>query len=78
MKLSAREQRKIKSLTYKIVSMIPYILLIVVSAIFISTYGNVDGIAMAIIKVCLSIFNIFAIYIIARKTMDVVRDIRKK
>ena len=78
MNLTTREKRRINLITKKVFSMIPYALLILVSLIFVITYGNTDDIMMKVIKACLLIFNIFAIYMLINKSMDLIKEIRKK
>ncbi len=78
MNLTVKEKRKIESITKRIISMLPYLLLIIVSLIFVSSYGKADDLMMKVIKVCLLIFNIFAIYTLISKVIDLIRDIRKK
>jgi len=76
--LTIKEKRRIESITKKVISMLPYILLIIVSLIFVSSYGDSDDLMMEVIKVCLLIFNIFAIYALINKVIDLIRDIRRK
>ncbi len=78
MNLTTREKRRINSITKKVFGMVPYALLIVVSLIFVMSYGNTDDIMMKVIKSCLLIFNVFAIYMLINKIIDLVREIRKK
>ncbi|GEM_PF-3101038 len=78
MNLTIKEKRRIESITKRVISMLPYLLLIIVSLIFVSSYGDTDDLMMKVIKVCLLIFNIFAIYALINKIIDLVRDIRKK
>ena len=78
MNLTIKEKRRIESITKRVISMLPYLLLIIVSLIFVSSYGETDDLMMKVIKVCLLIFNIFAIYALINKIIDLVRDIRKK
>ena len=78
MNLTIKEKRRIESITKKVISMLPYVLLIIVSLIFVISYGDTDDIMMKVIKVCLLIFNIFAIYALINKIIDLIRDIRRK
>lgn len=78
MNLTIKEKRRIESITKRVISMLPYLLLIIVSLIFVSSYGDTDDLMMKVIKVCLLIFNIFAIYALINKIIDLVREIRKK
>lgn len=78
MNLTIKEKRRIESLTKKVIAMLPYALLIIVSLIFVISYGDTDGIMMKIIKVCLLIFNVFAVYTLIHKIIEFIRDIRKK
>ncbi len=78
MNLTIKEKRRIELITKRVISMLPYLLLIIVSLIFVSSYGDTDDLMMKVIKVCLLIFNIFAIYALINKIIDLVREIRKK
>lgn len=78
MNLTIKEKRRIESITKRVISMLPYLLLIIVSLIFVSSYGDTDDLMMKVIKVCLLIFNIFAIYALINKIIDLVREIRRK
>lgn len=78
MKLTINEKRKIETITKKVFAMLPYAILIIVSIIFVSSYGNSNDILMRIIKVCLLIFNIFAIYALTNKIIDFIRFLTKK
>jgi len=78
MNLTIKEKRRIESITKRVISMLPYLLLIIVSLIFVSSYGDTNDVMMKVIKVCLLIFNIFAIYALINKIIDLIRDIRKK
>jgi hypothetical protein len=78
MNLTVKEKRRIESITKRVISMLPYLLLIIVSLIFVSVYGNSEDLMMKVIKVCLLIFNIFAIYALINKVIDLIREIRRK
>jgi len=78
MNLTIKEKRRIESITKRVISMLPYILLIIVSLIFVNSYGDTDDLMMKVIKVCLLIFNIFAIYALINKVIDLIREIRRK
>ncbi len=78
MNLTIKEKRRIESITKRVISMLPYALLIIVSLIFVISYGDTDDVMMKVIKVCLLIFNIFAIYALINKIIDLIRDIRRK
>lgn len=78
MNLTVKEKRRIESITKRVISMLPYLLLIIVSLIFVSAYGDTNDLMMKVIKVCLLIFNIFAIYALINKIIDLIREIRRK
>ena len=78
MNLTVKEKRRIEAITKRVISMLPYILLIIVSLIFVSAYGNTNDLMMKVIKICLLIFNIFAIYALINKVIDLIREIRRK
>lgn len=78
MNLTVKEKRRIESISKRVISMLPYLLLIIVSLIFVSVYGNTEDLMMKVIKVCLLIFNIFAIYALINKVIDLIREIRRK
>lgn len=78
MNLTIKEKRRIESITKRVISMLPYLLLIIVSLIFVSSYGDTNDLMMKVIKVCLLIFNIFAIYALINKVIDLIREIRRK
>jgi len=78
MNLTVKEKRRIESISKRVISMLPYLLLIIVSLIFVSAYGNTEDLMMKVIKVCLLIFNIFAIYALINKVIDLIREIRRK
>ena len=78
MNLTIKEKRRIESITKRVISMLPYILLIIVSLIFVNAYGDTEDLMMKVIKVCLFIFNIFAIYALINKVIDLIREIRRK
>lgn len=78
MNLTVKEKRRIESITKRVISMLPYLLLIIVSLIFVNVYGDTEDLMMKVIKVCLLIFNIFAIYALINKVIDLIREIRRK
>lgn len=78
MNLTVKEKRRIESITKRVISMLPYLLLIIVSLIFVNAYGDTEDLMMKVIKVCLLIFNIFAIYALINKVIDLIREIRRK
>lgn len=79
MGLSTRDKRKIEEITKIVVGIIPYIILVIVSMIFMGSVNSNDML-MKFIKIGLLIFNVFAVYHIIIRAMDltlIVMNIRK-
>lgn len=78
MKLTIKEKRTIETLSKKIIAMLPYLILIIVSIIFMTTYSNNSDFMLKVIKICLLFFDVFAIYALINKVRDLVRFLLKK
>lgn len=79
MGLSTRDKRKIEEITKIVVGIIPYIILVIVSMIFMGSVNSNDML-MKFIKIGLLIFNVFSVYHIIIRAMDltlIVMNIRK-
>lgn len=78
MNLTVREKKRIENITKQVLGMLPYILLIIFSIIFVLSYGSEDDILMKVIKIGLLILNIYAVYALVRKIISFINDINKK
>ena len=70
--ISVKDKKKAKEIIKLIFPTIPYLILIIASIVFVSSYGGSKDMLMKMIKIGLLIFNVFAIYHIIVKVMDVI------
>lgn len=70
--ISVKDKKKVKEIIKLIFPTIPYLILIIASIVFVSSYGGSNDMLMKMIKIGLLIFNVFAIYHIIVKVMDVI------
>lgn len=70
--ISVKDKKKVQEIVKLILPTIPYLILIIASVIFINGYGGSNDMLMKLIKIGLLIFNVFAIYHIIVKIMDII------
>lgn len=70
--ISVKDKKKVQEIVRLILPTIPYLILIIASVIFINGYGGSNDMLMKLIKIGLLIFNVFAIYHIIVKIMDII------
>ena len=77
MQLSQKNKKKIANLFKVLIQMVPFVFMIIVSIFFINDNEAKGNILFLIIKYGLILFDIFALFIIIRKTREFIIILKK-